>query len=88
MFKLTWSPLKVSNFEAPAGAGAATAASGKCSHVLHVSYIYAVLTAMSARVWLDEYERVNVRDEKTSLALGGPVIMTYRFVLVLTPSAR
>ena len=34
------------------------------------------------------HERVIVRDEKTTLALGGSVIMTYRFVLVLTPVGK
>ena len=48
----------------------------------HVAYIYTVLVGMSARAWLDEYERVIVRGEATSLALGTAVSMTFRFMLV------
>ena len=45
-----------------------------------------MLIGLSAKDWLAEYDRVIVRGESTSLALGTQVSMTYRFVLVSSHS--
>jgi hypothetical protein len=63
----SWCLLKKSDFKAGAPS---------------VAYIYVVMCTMSARALCDEYERVIVRGEQTSLAHGTPVSMTYRSMLV------
>ena len=50
----------------------------------HVALIYVILLTMTARQWLDEYERVIVTGERVSLIFGDDLPLGYRIALVRT----